>query len=561
MLRLIALVCLLASALPASSARAQPALNLPSHFSFGLAASPGDTWMPQSGIPWDFRFQYLAGGVNTGKGWETWNPNGTFASNYAQEAAQHGYIPMFPYYELLQSNGSCGSCDENKKDITNLNDPALMRAYFGNFALLMKRLGTGTYDGVAGAGGTVYVNVEPDFAGGYAVQAVNRGVCFSFCTGTGNDPSLLKAAVGSSGFGDVSGFPDSYKGFTQAIAHLRDLYAPNVVLGYDVSPWATGTDIGLDTNASTDGAGLGKEVGVFLSQVGPHEVLFNDPLDRDAGQYKALFGQNRWWDRLNVKFPNFTRWEQYLNAALTADGGKPMLLWQVPAGNQYFQTENNTDGHYQDNRAEYIFGHIPELIQAGIVGAMFAPGNAGGTTWGDNKKDGVTNPPAMCVTDGISSGQICNDHPSDVSDDDGGYLRMQGKAYYQNPVALSGQAAAPAPAPAPVASFNVTLGGASIDAGSASVGDNVAVHQDLTATADGTVLVDFELYDPSGAKVWQSFNDNVSVVAGQAATNSATFTVPDSLPAGAYQFKSGVFSAGWGTLYAWNDQAGTLTID
>lgn len=48
---------------------------------------------------------------------------------------------MFPYYELLQSNGPCSNCDENKKDLTNLNDPGLMQAYFGNFALLMKRLG------------------------------------------------------------------------------------------------------------------------------------------------------------------------------------------------------------------------------------------------------------------------------------------------------------------------------------------------------------------------------------------------------------------------------------
>jgi hypothetical protein len=141
---------------------------------------------------------------------------------------------------------------------------------------------------------------------------------------------------------------------------------------------------------------------------------------------------------------------------------------------------------------------------------------------------------------------------------------MQGKAYYLNPVALTGQSPAPAPATraSPLtASFNVTLGGAGVDPGSASVGNDVSFHQDLSATADGSVLIDFELYDASGTKVWQSFDDNVSVAAGQATTRSTTFTVPDSLPAGAYQFKSGVFSAGWGTLYAWNDQAGVLTID
>src|SRR5207302_4750200 len=97
--------------LAATPAAAVPS-QLPAHFAFGVSAGQGDTWMPQSGIAWDYRMQYLAGGVNTSQGWETWNSNGTFALNYAQESAQHGYIPVFPYYELLQSSGSCGSCNE-----------------------------------------------------------------------------------------------------------------------------------------------------------------------------------------------------------------------------------------------------------------------------------------------------------------------------------------------------------------------------------------------------------------------------------------------------------------
>jgi hypothetical protein len=567
MLRSAVLLTLVLSMTPVAPVHAQEQGGLPNHFAFGLTAGPGDRWMPQSGIPWDYRFQYLAGGVNTGKGWETWNSNGTFALGYAQESARMGYIPMFPYYELLQSTSSCGGCDENKKDITNLNDAALMHAYFGNFALLMKRLGPGTFDGVKGFGGTAIVNVEPDFAGGYAVQAVNRGTCFGFCSGRGNDPTLLQAAVSSSGFADVSGYPDTWAGFTQAVAHLRDLYAPNVLLGYDVSPWATGNDIGLDRSPSTDAGALGQQVGTFLRQVGPHELLFNDPLDRDAGQYKAQFNQNRWWDRLNVTFPNFARWESYLHGAIAADNTRPMLLWQVPIGNQYFQTENNTDGHFQDNRAEYIFGHIPELMQTGIIGVMFGAGNGGNTTYNDAKNDGVTNPPVICTSDGISSGQICNDHASTVSDDDGGFIRMSAQAYYQSPVALNGAAPAPAAPPAPVAApepaapLQVSLGGAGADPGDAGGGQDVTVHQDFTPSTDATLLVDFELYDGQGNKVWQAFHDNMPFVGGAGSTDFVVFTIPGDLPAGQYTFKTGVFSAGWGTLYAWNDNAGTLTVE
>lgn len=423
---------------PAQSAVAQSIPSgLPTHFGFGLEAGQGDTWLPQSGIPWDYRYQYLAGGVNTQHGWETWNPNGTFALNYAAESDELGYIPMFPYYEIFQSDGNCKRCDENQKDITNLNTPSTMQAYYQNFALLMKRLGPGTYDGIKGFGKPVLINIEPDFSGGYSVQAVNNGKCFNFCTAQGNDASFLEAAVASTGVAEVADFADTYVGFTQAIAHLRDLYAPNVLLGYEVSSWAMGNDIGLDTNPNLDATALGQRLGSFFSQLGAHEVLWNSPLDRDAGQYTVMFKQNRWWDRLNVKYPNFARWEQYLGAAIAADNSKPMLLWQVPAGNQYFQSENNTDGHYQDNRAEYIFGHIPELIQIGIIGVMFGPGNGGNTTWGDTKGDGVTNPPVVCTTDGVSSGQICNDHPSTVPDDDGGYIRMMGQAYYEAPAPLN----------------------------------------------------------------------------------------------------------------------------
>ena len=100
-------VLLALALLPSTPVHAQQPASLPNglptHFFFGLAAHPDGSglygWLPESGVPWAMAYQYLAGGVNTNQGWETWNPNGTFALNYAQGAAQHGYIPMFVYYE------------------------------------------------------------------------------------------------------------------------------------------------------------------------------------------------------------------------------------------------------------------------------------------------------------------------------------------------------------------------------------------------------------------------------------------------------------------------------
>lgn len=42
-----------------------------------------------------------------------------------------------------------------------------------------------------------------------------------------------------------------------------------------------------------------------------------------------------------------------------------------------------------------------------------------------------------CVPDGVRSGHICNTRPSQVTEDDGGYVRMMGQAYYQQPVPLA----------------------------------------------------------------------------------------------------------------------------
>jgi hypothetical protein len=487
-----ALIVALALAVPlrTSAANALPA-GLPSHFGFGIAGHPDNTgiygWMPQSGIPWDYAYQYLSGGVNTGSGWETWNASGQFPLFYAQGAASHGYIPMFPYYEILQSKSSCSGCNEGQTDLTNLNDASVMNAYFANFALLMQRLGPGTYGGITGFGKTALVNIEPDFSGGYTVQAANNvpnGACYGFCTGQGNNPSYIKAAVASSGYAGVSGYANTYAGFVQALAHLRDLYAPNVLLGLEVSPWATGDDIGLDTSSTTNAGALGQEVGSFLSQTAAaNDILFNNPLDRDAGQYLAQFGQNRWWDRLNVTYPNFHRWEQYLQAASQADGSKSILLWQVPVGNQYFDTENNTNGHFQDNRPEYIFSHVQELIQSGIIGAMFGLGNSGSTNYYDAVGDGVTNPGSFCTTSGISTGQICNNHTSAVSDDDGGYIRSAAQQYYTSPVSLGapGVMATSTPTPSPTAVPATATATATVAATSTTAATATA-----TATAGGT---------------------------------------------------------------------------
>jgi hypothetical protein len=593
----------------ASTAGGLPA-GLPTHLGVGLSALPDSSgiygWMPNSNIPWDYAYQYLSGGVNTGHGWDTWNSAGQFPLYYAQGASAHHYIPVFSYYELLQSNGSCGSCGEAQKDLSNLNNAATMASYFQNFALLMKRLGAGTYDNIAGFGRTAIVHIEPDLSG-FAEQAtLDNGKCYGYCSGQGNNPALLRAAVSASGYGDLAGYPDTFQGFNRALLHLRDLYAPNVLLAAHVSTWAPGSDIGSNTNPNLDANALGQQAGSFAAQSGvsdvpagssAYDLVFNDVADRDAGYYKYVYNNpSAWWDRLNVTFPNFHRWETYIGAVHAA-AGRPIMIWQIPLGNQYFDTENNTNGHYQDNRAEYFFAHLGELAQSGIVGLLFGAGNGGSTVNSDGANDGVTNPASVCTSDGQSSGQICANHTNDVSDDDGGYLRLAGQHYFANggyplasPVNLATGATATPPAlPSPSPTMAVILAtatatppappspnssatntavplavavtGSAANPALAAAGGTIQFSTTLTPNSPlSQAIVDFEVDDAHGAKVYQTYQNTGALAANAAQTFNMSWAVPSGQNAGAYTLKVGVFSANWGALYAWNNSAATTGV-
>jgi hypothetical protein len=375
--------------------------------------------MVSSGVPWRYRYQYLAGGINTANsstdpcaanaGWQTWNsPAGQFVTNYINDSVAHSYIPVFTYYEIVQSNPSAGS---ESAELTKISTVCTMQAYWADFTVLMQKIGA--YGGVA------VVHVEPDFWG--------------FMEHQSPDPSTLAAVVASSGNSDLAGLPNTVQGMGWAFLKLRDKYAPNAVLAIHASSWASGVDIATDSRTTVDPAAEADKVVAFIDKAGivgnptgvtPWDVIFNDVADHDAAWYGALSNAH-WWDRNNVVFPNFTRWLAFIGRMHT-DTGLPLVEWQVPVGNQYYATMNNTDGHYQDNRAEYFLAHPDQLTAAGIVAVLFGAGNAGQTAYFDAKGDGITNPAT------VSSWQCnqCNNHASSWADDDGGFLRVTVGAYY-----------------------------------------------------------------------------------------------------------------------------------
>jgi len=368
--------------------------GIPHRLGIGLMNSPAQLgWMTGSGIPWDYRYQYLTGGVNTGGGWADWNyPYGSFADNYLNDSGNNGYMPVFTYYQIVPSVPDPWS--ENV--MLKLQNASTMNTYFSDWTLLMQKAGA--------YGRPVIVHVEPDM---WAYIQSSYG----------SNASAAPISVASSGFAHVAAFPDNASGFARALVHLRDVYAPNVVLGFHVSAWATGVDLTLnnaDPYAVADGI-----YEFYRSLDAPFDLLFLDPSDRDAAFYQLQRGDGgaHWWDE-----GDFRRFRELIGRLVDRTGRKAML-WQVPIGNTLYRTLDNAWGHYQDNRTQYWLGdrgHMQELVDYGVIGILFGAGADGCTMYTDETGDGVTNPPAI-------NG---NGLEAQYADDDGGYLRQKAAEYY-----------------------------------------------------------------------------------------------------------------------------------
>ena len=378
-----ALLLLILVLAPGAGATATPKLPpLPAHWpaalQFGMSDSPGGAAALRKAAPFGFRYQYLAGGVNTGQGWSTWNPNGTFASMYVQDSWAHGLVPVLSYYMLLQSKPGGG--DEAHADLGNLRNAQTMSAYWSDVQLLFQRV-RGTKP--------VVVHVEPDLWG-YLEQA---------------NATTLAAS------------------FAQHWIALRNKLAPNVLLAYHMSGWGTKHDIAYeDPPDATVRAYAAQSAAFYRGLHAKFDVSFEDFSDRDAGFYAKINGNPNTW----FTPADFHRHLLYAQTFVRLAGVR-MVAWQIPLGNTVMQAMNNTWDHFQDNRVQWLLGpdsraHLRAYIAAGFIGFLFGRGADGATCACDAANDGVTNPAPI-------NG---NTRPSLSADDDGGYFKAQAAAYYRD---------------------------------------------------------------------------------------------------------------------------------
>lgn len=376
----------------------------PARLELGLSDGPGGAARLMASASFGFRYQYLAGGVNTGQGWYGWNPRGSFVSRYVRESIRRHTTPVFSYYMLRQSRPGRDVGDEATADLGNLRDRATMKAWFIDFERFLGRAR-------AFRRTPVVLHVEPDLWG-----HVERA-------GRGDDARHVRASVASTGLPELRGLPDTAAGFAQAVVRLRNRRAPNVSLGYHVSVWGTKGDPTYSKLTDHPIDALARRAGRFYRSLGARfDVLFTDTSDRDFGFKRVILGDggaSKWSSR------DFYRHVRFIAGVVRATRRR-MVVWQIPLGNTRMLAMNDTWGHFQDNRVQWLLDdssrrHLGAYARAGVIAFLFGGGAEGTTCACDARNDGVTNPWPI---DGNTGRSLS-------ADDDGGFFRARVRGYYR----------------------------------------------------------------------------------------------------------------------------------
>lgn len=344
--------------------------GLPGRMLVGLFEEWGNSWMRDSGVPWDVRYAYLVKGWANNWGWGA--HDGGMATNFFNECAAARFIPAVQFYQM---NGEPGGGES--AFFSKTQNPTTMRSYFADFKLLMER--------AKQFGAPVIVMLEAD---GFAYMQQQSG----------NNPSAY-SAIAASGLPELAGLPNTAAGWGLAFLQIRKAVgASNVALGIHISGWASGKDLAHYSVTDPLQPEIDK-VYDFLAPLGlsanvtgsSYDFLVGDPLDRDADFYRLTQNQDRWWDPADgasIQSKSFNRYAEWLRL-FNQKTGKRWVLWQIPLGNQNHLNVANSGGSrqgYKDNRPEYFFGdggraHLEKFASSGVFALLFGAGAGGQSSY------------------------------------------------------------------------------------------------------------------------------------------------------------------------------------
>jgi len=307
----------------------------------------------------DLHYVYLSGlkgeQGKDGPGWPDYEPDASFVTRIANDAAEKNILPMFTLYQVAARG-------EERFEL--LVDDDFMTKYWAGVRILFMKL--------AAFGKPAVVHLEPDFWG-FAQRQSN------------SVPAKLPVTVGAK-VDECKDLPADVSGMGKCIVRLARAIAPNVTLGFHASGFGSFE--------------RPKDVAKFLLAVGAYDADFIavDTLDRDAGCFEARVDPlcERadglvYWDESNRTPPTFAAHFSWVRTVHERTG-LPILWWQTPLGVPS-DTPGGTAKKYRDNRVKYFFEHPDALVEAGGFGMAFgtgAPNQTDATTDGGQFARAVT---------------------------------------------------------------------------------------------------------------------------------------------------------------------------
>lgn len=296
--------------------------------------------------PFDARYAYIASkpmpedGCARGKDaqwWGCWQDLSKKPGEYVKylmgkdaaatwENKSRPRLTVLTYYVMKSAAGG-----EGRAEVTAMNNASVLKLYLGDWRYLLQTIGNER----------VMLQIEPDLWG--------------FVRSANIDPRAVPAQVKAANPTDCAWHEDSAAGLARCMISMVRKYAPNASVGLHASPW------------TYTAKGDGEVTGQYMAALGAGDGDFvtTDPSDRDAGWYDTQ-GRNAWWN--DEKFTGYLAWSKKLAETV----GKPTVMWQVPLGNW---GQNNTVGHWKDNKVDYLFSKINEVADAHVAALLFGPGN------------------------------------------------------------------------------------------------------------------------------------------------------------------------------------------
>jgi len=332
--------------------------GLPSYFGFGCIdkadsyAVDGPHFFKDLTPPsacWDYSYAYLT------PGWTGWISGGGWAKQELTHWESKGQIQVFTFYYTPYT-------------LSNYQSGSWMNTYLSDFKLLMQVCAANTTK-------VVIVHIEPDLMG-YWQQA-------------GNSPTTSGTVnMSGSGFNEtddgvaITSLPNTIQGWSEALFRIRNQYAKGkVLLAHHFTHWATNNDLYINssgmnqttTNTQTDA------ITTFITGVEnghQYDLIFSDPSDRDADWYRVEGGgANTRWSDPGLAYTDARSWGRiaYIINRASTTLARRFFIWQVPNGNTYFKTCNNTSGHYRDDSAQSFLPSTSQNGASGTPGDAYSP--------------------------------------------------------------------------------------------------------------------------------------------------------------------------------------------